>query len=139
MIAAKRHRLKAQQLFMDIQLSFAVTQLTADEFRTNHHMQNNKNNLALSFVGQALPDNVHILTLEPWNHNQILLRLEHQFDVDEDAELSLPVKISLKNMFDTENMPYSILRVKEMALGANMPVDKVCICCGGQASKYEII
>lgn len=43
-----------------------------------------------------LPDNVHILTLEPWKDGTHLLRLEHVFDFNEDATLSQPITVSLK-------------------------------------------
>ena len=43
-----------------------------------------------------LPANVHLLTLEQWAENEILLRLEHQFELNEDKAYSKPVTVSLK-------------------------------------------
>lgn len=43
-----------------------------------------------------LPRNVRILTLEPWNENQVLLRLEHLFEVNETKEYSNEVKVNIK-------------------------------------------
>lgn len=39
---------------------------------------------------------MQILTLEPWRDGAHLLRLEHVFDVSEDASLSEPVTIDLE-------------------------------------------
>lgn len=43
-----------------------------------------------------LPENVQILTLEPWAHNSILLRLEHIGDPSSDPKLAVPVTIDLE-------------------------------------------
>ena len=43
-----------------------------------------------------LPANVHLLTLEQWADDEILLRLEHQFERNEDKAYSKPVTVSLK-------------------------------------------
>lgn len=43
-----------------------------------------------------LPRNVRILTLEPWNDNQVLLRLEHLFEVNETKEFSTEAKVNIK-------------------------------------------
>ena len=53
---------------------------------------------------QALPDNVHMLTLEqmagptfrPTPSQPYLVRFEHIFEKGEDATLSLPIKIVLQ-------------------------------------------
>jgi len=44
----------------------------------------------------SLPLNVHILTLEHWRKDQVLLRVEHIFEKDEDRFLSLPETIRLQ-------------------------------------------
>ena len=50
-----------------------------------------------SLLTHSLPRNIHLLTLEEWNGpNQILLRLEHLYEKDEDSELSTNVTVSLK-------------------------------------------
>jgi alpha-mannosidase len=46
-------------------------------------------------LGYDLPVNVHLLTFMPKEDNTILLRLAHQFAIDEDAELSAPVQVDL--------------------------------------------
>ena len=49
-----------------------------------------------SGLARNLPENVHILTLEPWREHELLLRLEHIMEKDEDPELSKPVIVDLK-------------------------------------------
>lgn len=49
-----------------------------------------------SALRKSLPENVNILTLEPWTEVTYLLRLEHIFEKDEDPELSSPVTINLE-------------------------------------------
>lgn len=44
----------------------------------------------------SLPDNVQILTLEPWKAWSYLLRLEHVYEKGEDKVLSKPVTVDLK-------------------------------------------
>ena len=46
-------------------------------------------------LNKALPDNVHLLTLELWNETTALIRLEHQFEKMEDPDLSKNVTVSL--------------------------------------------
>jgi lysosomal alpha-mannosidase len=48
-----------------------------------------------SSLKTPLNDNVHILTLEPWNENTLLLRLEHIMEKDEDENLSQETTVDL--------------------------------------------
>lgn len=70
----------------------------------------------ISFVGinNLLPKNIHLLTCEPWDDNQILLRLEHFYEINEDSEYSTPTDVSLRNLFTT----FRIIEVREMTLSA---------------------
>ncbi|XP_018301818.1 lysosomal alpha-mannosidase isoform X1 [Mycetomoellerius zeteki] len=68
-----------------------------------------------SGLNKALPSNVHILTLEPWKDDTILLRLEHLFEVGEAQRMSQPVEVNIQNLFST----FSIESIKETTLGAN--------------------
>lgn len=47
----------------------------------------------------ALPQNVYLMTFEPWRADQYLIRLEHLFDKYDDAELSQAVNFDLKDVF----------------------------------------
>jgi len=55
--------------------------------------------LQLSGLNKTLPPNVHILTLEPWKGDTILLRLEHLFEVGEAQQMSQPVEINIQVNF----------------------------------------
>ncbi|XP_070524278.1 lysosomal alpha-mannosidase isoform X4 [Cardiocondyla obscurior] len=68
-----------------------------------------------SGLNKTLPPNVHILTLEPWKDDTILLRLEHLFEVGEAQQLSQPVEVNIQDLFST----FSIESIKETTLGAN--------------------
>ncbi|XP_011645218.1 lysosomal alpha-mannosidase isoform X2 [Pogonomyrmex barbatus] len=68
-----------------------------------------------SGLNKTLPPNVHILTLEPWKDDTILLRLEHLFEVGEAQQLSQPVEVNIKDLFST----FSIVSINETTLGAN--------------------
>jgi len=48
---------------------------------------------------QALPTNVQLVSLSWWNETSLLLRLAHQFGIDEDADLSKPVEVNLGSLF----------------------------------------
>ncbi|XP_078036305.1 lysosomal alpha-mannosidase II isoform X1 [Augochlora pura] len=69
----------------------------------------------VSGLNNSLPVNVHMLTLEPWKYNTIILRLEHIFEKGETKTLSQPVEINLQGLLAN----YSILTVREATLGAN--------------------
>jgi hypothetical protein len=47
-------------------------------------------------LNAALPDNVQILTLEPWVGKSYLLRLEHIMEYGDDSELSKAVIINIQ-------------------------------------------
>ncbi|XP_011151265.1 lysosomal alpha-mannosidase isoform X1 [Harpegnathos saltator] len=69
----------------------------------------------VSGLNKLLPPNVHILTLEPWKDDTILLRLEHLFEVGEAQQMSQPVEVNIQDLFST----FSILSIEETTLGAN--------------------
>ncbi|KAF7495939.1 Lysosomal alpha-mannosidase [Sarcoptes scabiei] len=96
----KKHRLLAQQMFMEPILSFSKT--------SDHYTTLGKDTKKIS----PLPENVHLLTLEKWNNEQYLLRLENFFQKQEDEYLSQPVNVSLKHLFDT----FTIIEAQEKTL-----------------------
>ena len=61
--AAKRHRFKAQEVFMDSQLSFVPTTMSLSEWQAKFKMEYS------SLGSSSLPENVHLLTLEEWAGN----------------------------------------------------------------------
>jgi lysosomal alpha-mannosidase len=68
---------------------------------------------------KSLPDNVHILTLEPWK-NSYLLRLEHALEKNEDDALSTEVTVDLEELFTL----FNITEIWETTLGANQVLDE---------------
>ena len=53
--------------------------------------------------------------MEPWTDNQVLVRLEQLFEINEDAKYSKPRRISLRDLF----APFLITEAVEMTLNAN--------------------
>merc|ERR1712071_148007 len=98
----------AQHMFLPPWLIFNPTDLNFLDWKSNFHTEK-------SGLMGALPDNVHILTLEPWKDGTHLLRLEHVFDIDEDAVLSQPATVNLDNLFGD----YHVTWAQETTLGAN--------------------
>ena len=72
------------------------------------HSQN-KNTLLFFFAA-----NVHLLTLETMDDG-VLIRVEHQFEKDEDPKFSQPVTVKLDNLFTR----FKITSLTEMNLAAN--------------------
>ena len=56
------------------------------------------------------------------DQNVLLVRIEHFYECNEDQELSQSVSVDLKELFSPA---FNIVSVKEMALGANMPVGEL--------------
>ncbi|XP_045211314.1 lysosomal alpha-mannosidase-like [Mercenaria mercenaria] len=79
-----------------------------------------------SGITRALPENVHLLTLDAWQepvvettYTSLLLRLENIFEEFEDETMSSPATVDLQNLFH----PFHITEVIEMSLGANMKIE----------------
>ena len=69
-----------------------------------------------SGLREQLPANVHLLTLEEWSSDSILLRLEHFYDSKDDPNnLSKAVTVSLSNLLK----PFTIVSAEERTLTAN--------------------
>lgn len=68
-----------------------------------------------------LPKNVHLLTIEPWKLNSILVRFEHIFAKDEDSIYSQPASFDFQNVFRGLN----VASVRETTLSANQWLNEV--------------
>lgn len=66
-------------------------------------------------LGAELPENVHLLTLQQWQHDSVLVRLAHQFSVDEDAQLSSPAAVDVAALL----APLQPVSMTEMSVTAN--------------------
>ncbi|XP_043212637.1 lysosomal alpha-mannosidase-like [Amphibalanus amphitrite] len=113
--APRLHRDLAEQMFMGPQLTFASANgMTLDMW--------NSDTVVKQFTGmKPLPANVHLLTLEMYKPDRLLLRLEHQFETGEDVELSLPVDVNIQDLFTTLN----ITSVVEYGLSADRPLSDI--------------
>lgn len=109
--AAVKHREAALAMFLEPIISFVPDVATYDVFSKSYHTQ-------VSGLVKALPDNVHLLTLEQWTGGRLLLRLEHFYQKGEHAELSKPVTVNLKNLFKQ----FEITAAQELTLGANQDI-----------------
>lgn len=73
-----------------------------------------------------LPSQLHLLSLmRDYSfeaENVLLVRIEHYYELNEDPEMSQSVSVDLKELFSSQ---FDIVRVKELALGANMPVEEL--------------
>lgn len=68
-----------------------------------------------------MPDNVHLLTFEPWKDGTLLLRLEHYLQkTDDPLDLSKSVTVDLEEILPN----LSIESVKETTLAANQWKDE---------------
>ena len=66
-------------------------------------------------LSTELPVNCALLTLETWAPNTLLLRLAHQFAVEEDPNLSIPIVVDIAELLKA----YSPISMKEMSLSVN--------------------
>jgi len=74
-----------------------------------------------TFSNTSLPLNVELMTLQVWDNSTVLLRLSHQFGLNEDTSLSQPVTIDLNSLF----VGFTIQNVTELTLTANQPVSNL--------------
>lgn len=89
-------------------------------FYTNEDVTGKSKILEYSTLKQALPDNVQILTLQPWDDDTLLIRLEHILAKEEDAQLSKDVTVDLEDLF----FSFTINNLEEMTLAGNIPLSE---------------
>ncbi|KAJ6668062.1 hypothetical protein lerEdw1_016383 [Lerista edwardsae] len=106
--SADQHRLQAQQEFMAPQLVLAPGEGPP-------YQPGQPSIKQFSALREALPSNIHLLTLAQWEPDSVLIRLEHQFERKESVNGSVPVAINLLNLFSS----FNITAVQEMNLAAN--------------------
>lgn len=69
----------------------------------------------------SLPQNINLLTFEPWTENTVLVRFEHILERDEDpAAYSKPVTFNLRDAFAALH----IAEVHETTLAANQWIEE---------------
>lgn len=62
-----------------------------------------------------LPQNVHVLTFEPWKDNSALIRFEHILSKGEDSEYSKNVTFNFEDVF----RKWGVTSIRETTLAAN--------------------
>lgn len=71
--------------------------------------------LQFSTISLSLPQNINLLTFEPWKDGTILMRFEHILEKDEDVVYSSPVSFNFKDVFHA----FNIYDLRETTLAAN--------------------
>ena len=113
--SVRQMRMMSKSINLKPVLSFRQRDLSAygsySRPRATSQLANSK------FIGlnKKLPPNINLLTLQPWDDNRILLRLEHIFEVNEDSKYSRPRRLSLRDLFTT----FIIVDAVEMTLDAS--------------------
>ena len=108
------HRLLGEKLLLRPAVAFNRDSGSPKDYLTKY-------NVMYSAVSRELPANVHLLTLQFVDANTVILRLEHQFEKNEDSTLSKPVTVSLDGLFK----PFKIESMTELVLGANDELSNV--------------
>ncbi|KAL1517915.1 hypothetical protein ABEB36_001615 [Hypothenemus hampei] len=107
-VSSIEHEVSTQKLLDSWIFLSEVSEYSFQDYRASHTMQ-------FSGLQRSLPNNIHILTLEPWTQGNYLLRLEHNFEPDLDPILSRSVTIDLEDLFTT----FDIEEIHETTLGGN--------------------
>lgn len=116
-------------IFESIEKSAKVHRELAHEINSNPlvFFSTKNSNVAMPSNGLnklKLPANLHLLTLQKdfdaEEKNVLLVRIEHFYEIGEDKEMSQPASICIRDLFKGV---FNVVGVKELALGANMPVE----------------
>ena len=108
--SASIHRPNAQQLYMQPISTFAVTNLSYNNYSANYRQ-------TWSALVDTMPRNLHLLTLDQLGPKEYLVRVEHYFELNEDVIYSQPIQIDLQKLFTSLG---KISDVKELTLTANL-------------------
>eukprot|EP00095_Tigriopus_kingsejongensis_P005742 maker-scaffold28_size608977-snap-gene-1.16 protein:Tk05742 transcript:maker-scaffold28_size608977-snap-gene-1.16-mRNA-1 annotation:"hypothetical protein DAPPUDRAFT_207420" len=108
-------RNKMQEQFLQPVFLFSPTSMTSEQWTASQGLK------TWTGINQdQLGDNVHILSLEPWDEGTILLRLEHFFEAKDNVPSSEPVNVALDQIFAEMEVDTFI----ETTLGANMVLNQ---------------
>ena len=105
--SAALHRVLGEEMLLSPVVAFAQNSLTINQWMSKYQSMHTS-------LTRELPANLHLLTLETRNE-EVLIRLEHQFEADEDAKLSQPITLSLEGLFKE----FDIVTMTETNLSAN--------------------
>ena len=110
--SARIHRVSAQRIYMHTLSTYAVPQLSYVDYSNKYHQ-------TWSALGQIVPENVHLLTFDQLASKQYIVRVEHFFELNEDAVYSQPVTFDLQSLFNSLGVIKDLL---ELTLSANFPL-----------------
>lgn len=113
--SAQYHRIAAQQMYMHPLALFSVPSLSYAEYTARFRQ-------TWSALTDPLPANVHLLTLEQLDATNYLVRVEHFFELNEDANYSQPITVNLQTIFQAIG---TISSTVELNLSANIPLTEV--------------
>jgi lysosomal alpha-mannosidase len=113
--SASIHRTTAQQLYMQPISTFALTNLSYVNYSANYRQ-------TWSALVDTMPRNLHLLTLDQLSPKQYLVRVEHYFELNEDATYSQPIKVDLQQLLTSLG---KISDVNELILTANMHLSEM--------------
>jgi lysosomal alpha-mannosidase len=106
------HRVSAQNMYMHPLATYSLIQQTYADYSAAYRQ-------TWSALTDTLPLNVHLLTLDQLGSKDYLVRVEHYFELNEDALYSDPVTIDLQSIFKSIG---TISHTVELTLGANLPL-----------------
>ncbi|XP_055684931.1 lysosomal alpha-mannosidase isoform X1 [Lutzomyia longipalpis] len=113
-MAARERFLQAEKLLSPWLFFSDVTSFDYEDWRkTYSHLW--------SGVALSLPQNVKLLTLEPWKELSFLLRFEHILEQNDDAEYSKSVTFNFKDVFGGI---FDINSLEEMTLDGNQLLEE---------------
>jgi lysosomal alpha-mannosidase len=113
--SARIHRVTAQQLFMHPIATYGLPQISYANYSSAYRQ-------TWSALSESMPLNIHLLTFDQLSPKQFLIRVEHYFELNEDATYSQPVKFDLKALFKSLG---TITELTELTLGANFPLSEL--------------
>jgi lysosomal alpha-mannosidase len=113
--SARYHRSAAQHLFMSPISTYALPNVSYTNYSTSYRQ-------TWSALTDSLPYNVHLLTFDQWTSKVSLIRIEHYFELNEDANYSNPVQVDLQILFNTIG---KIVDLVELTLTGNLPLNEL--------------
>ena len=113
--SALHHRPAAQHLFLAPVHTYAIPNTSYADYSTNYRQ-------TWSALSGTFPSNVHLLTMDHRTAKVYLVRVEHYFELNEDATLSQPVQVDLQILF--QNLG-KIQDIVELILTGNLPLSEL--------------
>lgn len=110
--SARIHRVSAQQIYMHTLSTYGLPQLSYIDY-------SNKYRQTWSALSNTMPVNVHLLTFDQLESKKYLVRVEHFFELNDDAVYSQPVTFDLQSLFNSLGTIKDLL---ELTLSANFPL-----------------